>query len=155
MDFYTIFVESLDTFKVFENLAANKVGERLPNSPKTIWQILNHLIAWQAHQLDQLTNPSHITHFNESLSWVSEKNPASQYELDQAVQHLYTQVADLKKLFRQLTIEDSLLEYKLKIIQHLTSHLAFHVGEVVHLRRILGEYPQPEQMQEFLHEPND
>jgi uncharacterized damage-inducible protein DinB len=150
MNFSNIFAESLDTFKVFDNLEVTNVGERLPNSPKTIWQILNHLTAWQAHQLGQLMYPSNQATFHESLSWISEKTPDSQQELKQSVQQFYTQIEDLKKLLCQLTQEEPALESKLKIIQHLTSHLAFHVGEVVHLRRILGEYPQPEHMQEFL-----
>ena len=47
-----------------------------------------------------------------------------------------------------LTQKDS--ASKLKVIQELTCHLSFHLGEVVLIRRLKGTYPLPHQMKEFL-----
>ncbi|MDO6389670.1 hypothetical protein Q4E40_06000 [Pontibacter sp. BT731] len=44
--FEAVFLDSFDTFKVFDHLTAQEIGRNLPMAPKTIWQILNHLIAW-------------------------------------------------------------------------------------------------------------
>lgn len=150
MNFYNIFAESLDTFKAFDKLVVTNVGDRLEKSPKTVWQILNHLIIWQKYQLQYLQNPLEEITFNESFSWIPGESPKHQKELDETIQIFHSQLGMLKELLHQLTFTDSLLENKLKTIQNLSSHLSFHLGEVIHLRRLVGEYPQPEQMRDFL-----
>jgi hypothetical protein len=54
--YQALFAHSFDTFKVFDNLTLGEISNTPVNSPKTIWQILNHLIAWQNYQLTQLKN---------------------------------------------------------------------------------------------------
>ncbi len=150
MNFYTIFAASLETFKAFDNLEVTHAGQQLANSPKTIWQILNHLIIWQEHQLNQLAHLSEEISFDELSSWIPEKSPRTDKELSITVQEFEYQLATLKQILRQLVLTDVQLEAKLKIIQTISSHLSFHIGEVIHLRRVLGTYPQPEQMADFL-----
>ncbi len=150
MNFYNIFSESLDTFRVFDNLKVRQVGERLADSPKTIWETLNHLIIWQSHQLDQLINPAMTADFDEKNSWISFKSPDNQQMLDQAVQTFVSQTDALKALLMHLTADDILLEEKLKVIQNFTSHLSFHLGEIILQRRLSGDYPMPDQMSNFL-----
>lgn len=53
-NYQALFANSFDTFKVFDNLTLSEIGITPTHSPKTIWQILNHIIMWQNYQYTQL-----------------------------------------------------------------------------------------------------
>ncbi|RYU91207.1 hypothetical protein EWM62_04515 [Mucilaginibacter terrigena] len=148
--FQTLFAGSFDTFKVFDNLTLNDINTAPANAPKTIWQILNHLIKWQGYQLAQIKNIDKAIILNEEETWINEQQPATQDELDKAL-------AVFKGQQQILAMELSLFDekapgisQKLKIVQDLSIHLSFHVGEVVLMRRMAGTYPLPHQMRDFL-----
>ena len=44
------------------------------------------------------------------------------------------------------------MKQKLKIVQTLSVHLSFHLGEIVLILRQNGHYPMPHEMQAFLSE---
>jgi hypothetical protein len=150
MNFENIFAASFDTFKVFKDLKVKDVGLRLENSPNTIWQILNHLILWQAHQLSLVTILEQQEPFCETDSWIEEKQPHSQVELDKTVQTFNEQLSRFVFEMKGLRTTDASLEQKLKALHEASTHLAFHLGEIILLRRMLGDYPMPNQMKEFL-----
>jgi hypothetical protein len=148
--FKMLFHNSFDTFKVFENLNVNETGNTPANAPKTIWQILNHLIAWQGHQLNQIKNVEQVFDIDEEATWVSAGNAASQDELNNAVSLFKKQLSQLKNKTGKFDIDDKDIVRKLKLVQDLSVHLSFHVGEVILMRRMAGTYPLPHEMKAFL-----
>lgn len=148
--FETLFAESFDTFKVFENLILSEINNPPVNSPKTIWQIINHLIAWQGHQLRQLQNMGDDLQINEDATWIDNTNAATQADLDNTIALFNKQHADLKAEIQKLDMSDVDIMAKLKLVQDLSVHLSFHVGEVILMRRMTGNYPLPDQMKDFL-----
>lgn len=148
--FKTLFQNSFDTFKVFENLNVNETGNTPANAPKTIWQILNHLIAWQGHQLKQIKNIEQVIGIDEEATWVSASNAATQNQLNNSVSFFKKQLSQLKSETESFNIDDKDIMRKLKLTQDLSVHLSFHVGEVILMRRMAGTYPLPHEMKAFL-----
>lgn len=149
INFENIFAESFDTFRAFRDLKVDDVGDKSDRSPNTIWQTLNHLILWQNHQLKILTQKDTGKQFWELDSWIKERQPKSQHQLDNTVESLGKQIDQFYIEIKKLRITDSCFEEKIKAIHEAANHLAFHLGEIIHLRRILGNYPMPDQMKEF------
>jgi hypothetical protein len=150
ISFENVFSESFHTYKAFSGLKVEEVGIRLERSPKTIWQILNHLILWQNHQLEIISECITQKQFWEIDSWIEDKKPSDQAELDKAIQTFDEQISQFDREIKSIRVADLKLEQKIKAIHEAATHLSFHLGEVIHIRRILGEYPMPEQMKEFL-----
>jgi hypothetical protein len=148
--YQALFADSFDTFKVFDSLTLGEISNTPTNSPKTIWQILNHLIAWQNYQLTQLKNIQQNIEQNEEASWMDDQNPSGQQELNNALAIFKNQYQQLTEEIAVFDSNDIYIDQKLKIVQDLSVHLSFHVGEVILMRRMAGTYPLPHQMKEFL-----
>nr|WP_294950434.1 hypothetical protein [uncultured Mucilaginibacter sp.] len=147
--FQSIFLNSFDTYKVFGNLT---IHENAPTgAPKTTWQILNHLIAWQKYQLEMLKGDTPAA-LDEHATWIAQKQPENHAQLKDAVSLFYNLIDDIKLEITSFDSDDVNLTEKLTIVQNLSLHLAFHVGEVVLMRRITGNYPMPQEMSAFLAE---
>lgn len=99
-----------------------------------------------------ILDKDHHKEFRELESWIAEKQPKSQKDLDKAVERMNRQIAQFRNTIKNLSLQEEKIEQKLKVIQEAASHLSFHVGEIILLRRSLGQYPFPHQMQEFLHQ---
>ena len=148
--FETLFADSFDTFKVFDNLTLSEISDTPTNSPKTTWQILNHLIMWQNYQLTQLKNIQQHIDLNEEATWIDDQNPSDQLELNEVLVIFKNQQQQLTDEISAFDNNDLHLTQKLKLVQDLSVHLSFHVGEVILMRRMAGTYPLPHQMKEFL-----
>jgi hypothetical protein len=148
--FEILFADSFDTFKVFDNLTLGEISNTPTASPKTMWQILNHLITWQNYQLTQLKNIQQNIELNEEATWIDDQNPSGQQELNNALAIFKNQYQQLTEEIAVFDSNDIYIDQKLKIVQDLSVHLSFHVGEVILMRRMAGTYPLPHQMKEFL-----
>jgi hypothetical protein len=145
--FVTLFSDSFDSFKVFDNLS---IDETTPTgAPKTAWQILNHLIAWQQYQLEIL-NGSASFEIDEQTTWITEAYAATQEQLNDSVLHFYGLIEEVKGQIANFDIMDAAIGQKIKTVQDLAMHLSFHVGEMVLMRRMTGCYPMPHEMSTFL-----
>ncbi|MDB5128695.1 DinB family protein [Mucilaginibacter sp.] len=148
--YQALFAHSFDTFKVFDNLTLGEISNTPTNSPKTIWQILNHLIAWQNYQLTQLKDIQQHIELNEEATWIDDQNPSGQQELNNALAIFKDQHQQLAEEITAFDSNDLSINQKLKIVQDLSVHLSFHVGEAILMRRMAGTYPLPHQMKDFL-----
>jgi hypothetical protein len=148
--YQALFAHSFDTFKVFDTLTLGEISNTPVNSPKTIWEILNHLIAWQNYQLTQLKNIQQNIELNEEATWIDDQNPSDQQEVNNAFVIFKNQHQQLEEEIAVFDNNDSHLTQKLKIVQDLSVHLSFHVGEIILMRRMAGTYPLPHQMKDFL-----
>lgn len=151
MNYKYIFSESFDTFKVFENLTIEKVNKTVDGMPQTIWQILNHLAVWQAHQIALLEGDKQgNAGFNEQASWIKNKYVHHEEELNEHIETLIAQIKHVKHFIDSLDYHKHDLENELRIIQDMSIHLSFHLGELVLIMRLNGDYPLPHQMEAFL-----
>ena len=150
MDIRQIFKDSFDTFKVFDNLTIEQASQTSDNTPKTVWQILNHLTIWQDYQLRLLRSEFVNQSINEIDTWTEEQSVLNQGLLDEKVNEFKRQIDSIKSEVNNFDKADVGHEVRIKIIQDLTLHLSFHLGEIISLRRTHRNYPWPSEMKEFL-----
>lgn len=145
-----LFEQAFDTFKAFDDLTVINSSLGQQAFPASVWQILQHLLAWQAHQVAQLRGTALAEAFDEKRSWDAERVPPSHAALQAAVAQFKQQLVDLQNHANQIKGEaQEVLEQGL-VLQAVALHLSFHLGEVVLMRRLQGSYPWPAQMSEFL-----
>jgi len=145
----SIFSDSFDTFKVFDKLDTKQASLTNNNSPKSIWQILSHLIIWQDYQIKKLCD-NDTKDINEIDTWFVEKVILDQSLLNDNIAKFEKQIEMVKAELTKMTTEQKDVEQKLKIVQDLTVHLSFHLGEIVLIMRQNGHYPMPSEMKSFL-----
>src|SRR5437879_1092584 len=150
LDFEAIFADSLDTFKAFDDLDLQIVNNSLPDTPKNIWQILNHLIIWQQYQIEILSGQAPVQNIAETETWFENNHIVDLHLVNSAVATFKDQINDIKALISILTIETPDIQAKLKCIQDIAAHLSFHLGEVILIRRQQKNYPMPDEMGTFL-----
>lgn len=148
--FEELFLNSFDTFRVFDSLTMQETGRILQAAPKTIWQIINHLTIWQDHQLAQLMGSANAVEADEQMTWVEEEQCHSQEDLDQAIVKFHHQLDQIREEILRFDCQDAALHAKFKIAQDTALHLSFHVGEIILMRRMTGNYPLPHEMEDFL-----
>ncbi|MFD2910127.1 hypothetical protein ACFSX9_15460 [Flavobacterium ardleyense] len=149
MELHTLFKDSFDTFKVFAKLDTQKASLLHNNTPKSIWQILNHLIIWQEYQIRKLSAVA-TAEINEIDTWFASKEVSDEVLLINKIATFETQIETIKEMLRKMTLQDNNSEEKLKIIQDITVHLSFHLGEIITIMRQNGHYPMPHEMEHFL-----
>ncbi len=149
MNIESLFSHSFDTFKVFNKLDIQQASLINNNSPKSVWQILNHLIIWQDNQLNRLGDIT-TEDINEIDTWGADKNITDQSILNDNIAKFEKQIENVKVELGKMTMDQKDIEQKLKIVQDLAVHLSFHLGEIVLIMRQNGHYPMPSEMQSFL-----
>jgi hypothetical protein len=70
-----LFEPAFATFKAFDNLTVASSSWKQLAFPASIWQIIQHLLAWQAHQLAQLPGTVPAEAFDEKRSWEAARAP--------------------------------------------------------------------------------
>jgi hypothetical protein len=114
--FGTLFAESFEIFEVFENVTLNEIDNPPAHSPKTIWQIINHLITWQGYQLARLKNMGDGLQIDEAATWIDTTNAATQTEMDNSVIFFNQQLADLEAEIKKLDNTDADSMQKLRLV---------------------------------------
>jgi hypothetical protein len=145
----SLFADSFNTFKVFDKLDTQQASLTKNNSPKSIWQILNHLIIWQDFQIKKLCNKD-TKDIDEIDTWFTERNILDQNELNDNIAKFEKQIKTIKIELTKMTTGQLDIEQKLKIVHDLTIHLSFHLGEIILIMRQNGHYPMPSEMNIFL-----
>jgi hypothetical protein len=150
MDINQLFKDSFDTFKAFDNLTIEQASQTSDNTPKTVWQILNHLTIWQNHQLRLLRNEFVNANIAEIDTWTEGQTVKNQKLLDEKVNEFKEQLDSIKSVINDLNKANERNEINIKIIHNMSLHLSFHLGEIINLRRTQRNYPWPNEMAEFL-----
>lgn len=145
-----LFKQAFDTFKAFDHLTVASSSSEQQAFPASIWQILQHLLTWQEHQLGHLRGTVLAESLDEKLSWRSERVPPSRAALQAAVKQFQQQLSQFQNHANQVKGETQEAFDQRAILQAVALHLSFHLGEVVLIRRLQGSYPLPAQMPEFL-----
>ena len=150
LNFKYIFQNAFDSFKVFETIPIEISGILVEGHSKTIWQTLNHLLKWREFQIQKLINFNIKVGFNESESWLADLKPNNQNEWKRKIGEFKKQAAQIENQIENLDYLDLELEQKLKLIIDSSTHLSFHLGEIILIARQKNKYPKPHEMNEFL-----
>jgi hypothetical protein len=146
----SLFEQAFDTFKAFDDLTVASSSWEQEAFPASIWQILQHLLAWQAQQLAQLQGTALPASFDEKRSWEAARMPPSEAALQAAVTQFKHQLAALQTYTDQVKEDPQVALAQCQVLLEVALHLSFHLGEVVLMRRLQSTYPLPAHMPEFL-----
>ena len=132
-----------------EGFPSNKRGTFAPGLPHTGWQLLEHSRIAQWDILEFSRNPKHVSPGFPEGYWPKTPGPPADAEWDKSVQsfqHDLTEMIELVKnprtdLFAKIPHGDNQTILREALV--LADHNAYHLGQLVDLRRALGTWPQP------------
>jgi hypothetical protein len=131
-----------------KGMPAKLQGKRPPNSAHSAWEILEHLRIAQWDILEFARYPKHTSPDFPSGYWPKSPEPPDEKAWDKSVEAFR---ADRKTLCDLITSESTDLFAKIPhgdgqtiLRQALLTvdHNAYHIGELIQLRRILGAWDQ-------------
>jgi hypothetical protein len=132
--------------EVLQGLTADDAGKDVHGLPYTIWQLTEHLRIALYDILEFSRNPDHVSPEWPEEYWPRETAPADQAALDNSIQAISAGLEamvqlvqdpanDLYEAFGHGSGQNLLREAML-----VAEHNAYHLGEIVVLRRLLGNW---------------
>ena len=132
-----------------EEFPPNKRGTFAPGLPHTGWQLLEHARIAQWDILEFSRNADHVSPGFPEGYWPKTPGPPADPEWEKSVQsfqHDLNEMVELVKnprtdLFAKIPHGDGQTILRQALV--LADHNAYHLGQLVDLRRALGTWPQP------------
>lgn len=131
--------------KALEGLTVEVAGKKIPGAPHTIWQILGHLNFWQEYFMAYISGKKFPRVMKAADGWPEQEHPRNQEELNHSISYLLESIEQTK----QLLVEGNDLPHPSNydsgydVVTSMATHIAYHTGQIVIMRRILGDYPPP------------
>jgi hypothetical protein len=121
-------------------------GVRPQGSPHSAWEVLEHLRIAQRDMLEFSRNPSHVSPDWPSGYWPQKAEAESTSAWDESVKSFKNDLSAMRKLvsdpesdlFTAFAHGDG--QNLLREVLQLADHNAYHVGELIFLRRLLGAW---------------
>src|SRR5262249_3190844 len=131
------------------SLAPELRGRRVGGLPHSAWELLEHLRIAQHDILDFATNANYTEMKWPDEYWPASPEPASAGAWDESVAQFRRDRDAVKKLATDPKIDlaapiphgDKPAQTCLRAVLLVIDHNAYHVGELVLLRRLLGAWP--------------
>jgi len=130
-----------------EEFPPNKRGTFAPGLAHTGWQLLEHSRIAQWDILEFSRNPKHVSPGFPEGYWPKTPGPPSEAEWDKSVQSFQRDLAEMTEmvknprtdLFAKIPHGDGQTILRQALV--LADHNAYHLGQLVDLRRALGTWP--------------
>lgn len=132
--------------EILEGISLQEAGRKAYNLPYTIWQLLEHLRIAQWDILEFSRNPQHESPEWPKGYWPTETAPANQAALDDTLNAISGNLEEMIELIQDPA--NNLFEpfahgsgqNLLREAMLVAEHNAYHLGEIVVVRRLLGEW---------------
>ena len=137
----------VNPFAALESLTSGVAGATLKDSPYTIWQIIKHLNYWQERFFARLKEEPVLPAPTAAEGWSFSTEPASETELSNEIKKFKDSITKTTSFCR--TNYESMKNPRgnystgFDVVQAMASHISYHIGEIVLLRRILSSWPPP------------
>jgi len=149
-DQLTKLIRSGQAFKplpeVLQGISAADAGKRIADLPYTLWQLIEHMRIALYDILDFSRNPDYKSPEWPAGYWPQADKPVSQEALDKSIQSILAGLEAMIKLiqgpaqdlFKPFAHGDG--QNLLREAMLVAEHNAYHLGEIVVLRRLLGNW---------------
>ncbi len=130
-----------------KDMPANLRGKRPQGSPHSAWELLEHMRIAQWDILEFTRDPKHLSPKWPDSYWPKSPEPPDEHAWDESVKGFHSDLHALEKLVSDpgTDLLASLGHDKEKTVLRevllAADHNAYHIGELVLLRRILGAWP--------------
>lgn len=132
--------------EALETLSNDARGKKPANTPHTIWRLLEHIRIAQHDIVDFCTNPKYKELNWPDDYWPKHDAPKNDAEWEKSVESVQQDAERMKEL-----VSDSKIDLFAKIpwgdgqtylreALLVADHNAYHIGEIVAVRRALGEW---------------
>lgn len=135
-----------DFDKAVANLPANLRGQRVPGLPYSPWEILEHLRITQHDILDFSLNPKYVERKWPDTYWPETPEPPTEQAWDESIAAFHRDrtalqvLATDEKIDLMAKIPHGDGQTYLREILLVLDHNAYHVAELVVIRRLLGAW---------------
>jgi hypothetical protein len=135
-----------DFDKAVANLPANLRGKKVKGAPHTAWQLLEHMRIAQRDILEFSRNPKHVSTHWPAGYWPKTEAPPNAAAWTNSIRSFR---ADLKSMVKLVASKNTDLLARLPhgdgqtILREallVTDHNAYHLGQLLLLRRLLGAW---------------
>ncbi|MBL6444905.1 DinB family protein [Fulvivirga sp. 29W222] len=135
----------LAAHNILEGLTLNTASKTLPGSPYTIWQLIGHISFWQERTIAHLKGQPLTRVHNIEEGWPFGKSPSNSNELQDSIHTLLSGVTEVKQLLEKVADLKHPPSYDscYDLITSMATHLSYHLGQIMILRRMQGDYPPP------------
>ena len=123
---------------------AERRGSKPPGAPHSPWQLLEHMRIAQEDILDFSRNPQHQDKKFPDDYWPATEAPPSEDDWDKSVERFQMDLKDFQELVADTKhdllarIPHGAKETLLREALTLADHNAYHLGQLVFLRKTLG-----------------
>jgi hypothetical protein len=132
--------------EVLAGITAADAGKTVPGLPYTLWKLIEHLRLTLYDILEFSRDPAYQSPAWPAGYWPREEKPADQAELNKSIQVILDGLEAMvqlvqdpaRDLFEPFGHGDG--QNLLREAQLVAEHNAYHLGEVVVLRRLLGSW---------------
>jgi hypothetical protein len=133
-----------DLKKALAGLPHQYRGAKVDHLPYTIWQLLEHIRIAQWDMLEFSRDGAHQSPNWPDDYWVKEAAPNNDAAWDKSIKQINDDLAEFIKLIKKEDIYapiphgsgQSILKEALQI----ADHTAYHVAEIIMIRRLLGDW---------------
>ena len=129
-----------------KDLAREHRGVRPPNVPYSLWELLEHVRLAQWDILEFSRNPKHVSPEWPAGYWPTTPAPADDAAWDKSVKELFRDMKEMAKLATDPKIDlmakipHGSGQTVLREILLFQDHNAYHLGQFVLVRRLLGAW---------------
>ncbi|WP_347158847.1 DinB family protein [Pontibacter chitinilyticus] len=132
--------------EIVQGITLADAGRKPEKLPYTLWQLLEHLRIAQWDILEFSRNPEHQSPAWPDEYWPDAEAPANQQALNRTLDALADELEEMiqlvqdpkNDLYAPITHGDG--QTLLREAQVLAQHNAYHLGEIIVVRRLLGEW---------------
>jgi uncharacterized damage-inducible protein DinB len=137
-----------DPIKTVEDISLDIASAKGINTPHTVWQMLKHMNYWQKRFLHLLKGET--GDLNGDI-WIKKSSPDSEDDLQKEIKFFKESILETEKILQEnAPLEGKRGTFKsgYDVIQAMANHISYHTGQIVQMRKILGNWKQEEQQEE-------
>ncbi len=133
-----------DPIAAVSSLSVEAAGRRPEGAPRTVHEIVGHLVYWQAVTLDWIDGKEPEMPSDPEVPWPAGPVPESLEAWEAQVERFAEGIQHARRITAEGDLEAPMAGMEeatvLGTLQVMASHNSYHLGQIVLLRRLLGEW---------------
>lgn len=136
----------VDFDQAVQGLTYKQTGIKVERLPHTIWELIEHIRIGQADILEFCKNPDY-----EELDWPADywpesHQPESEEELEASIKAVRDGLDEMREMIRKpendlrATLDHGSGQTLFREAMLIVDHNAYHIGQIVQIRRLLGSW---------------